>query len=359
MRLDRLWLTDFRGYRAAEVPFAPGLTAVIGHNGAGKTSILEAVGWLATLGSFRGAPNEAMVRQGAAAAYIRAEVARDDERTHLLEAELPVRGRSRLQLDRKRVARGRDVLGHLRVVVFTPDDLELVKGGPGGRRRLLDDLLVQLHPRYDRMRSDVERVLRQRNALLKQAGGRLGPEVAATLDVWDLKLAESGTELAAARAELTTELRPLVAAAYDRLAGTGSDVDLVIRPSWQGDLADALREARQEDVRRAVTSVGPHRDDLEIGLRGMPARLHGSQGEQRCLTLALRLAAREVIETRTGTGPLLLLDDVLSELDAGRAEALLALLPATQTVITSAGGVPVGTRPDLVVEIVDGEVRLA
>lgn len=358
MRLDRIWLSDFRSYTAAEIPFSPGLTAVVGRNGAGKTSILEAIGWLATLASFRGAPNEAMVRRGADAAYIRAEIARDDDRTHLLEAELPVRGRSRLQLDRTRVARSRDVLGHLRVVVFTPDDLELVKGGPGERRRMLDDLLVQLHPRYERLRSDVERVLRQRNALLKQAPGRLTPEIAATLDVWDLKLAESGTALADARAEVAAELAPLVAVAYDRLAGAGSDVGLVVRRSWDGDLAAALLAARQDDVRRAVTTLGPHRDDLEIGLRGMPARLHGSQGEQRCLTLALRLAAREVIEARTGTGPLLLLDDVLSELDATRAAALLALLPATQTVLTSAGGVPAGTRPDLVVEIVDGEVRV-
>jgi len=362
VRLDRLWMQDVRAYRSAELSFAPGLTAVVGPNGAGKTTILEAIGWLATMSSFRGVPNEAMVRRGAAAAYIRAQVARvevdGDGREHLLEAEVPVRGRSRLQFDRSRVGRSRDVLGHLRVVVFTPDDLDLVKGGPGERRRMLDDLLVQLHPRYEKLRADLDRVLRQRNALLKQVGGRLPAEAAATLDVWDHKLAEAGTALATARAALTQDLEPLVGTAYDHLAGSPSAVGLTIRPSWEGTLAEALAAGRTEDVRRGVSTVGPHRDDLEITLEAMPARVHGSQGEQRCLTLALRLAARQVIESRTGTGPLLLLDDVLSELDPGRAAALLSLLPATQTVITSAGGVPGGTRPDLVVEVEDGTTHV-
>lgn len=357
MRLDRLWLRDLRAYAEAELALAPGLTAIVGPNGAGKTTILEAIGWLATMSSFRGVANEALVRQGASAGYVRARVERDG-REHMIEAEIPVAGRSRVQVDGKRVRRGRDLLGQLRVVVFTPDDLELVKGGPGGRRRFLDDLLVQLHPRHDQERADLERVLRQRNALLRQAGGRLTPEVRATLDVWDEKLAQTGEALAASRASLVADLGPKVAAAYGELApDSGALVELSVQASWDGPLAEALAAARDEDVRRGATTVGPQRDDLLVVLDGRPARAHASQGEQRCLALALRLASRQVILGRTATDPILLLDDVLSELDPVRSAALLEILPGTQTVLTSASGVPAGTSPELVLEIRGGAVH--
>src|SRR5690606_37977769 len=183
VRVDRLWLHDFRSYRQAELRFAPGLTAVVGANGRGKTNLVEAVVFLSTLASFRGAPNDALVRVGAESAVVRAEGERDG-RTRLVEAEITATGRVRAQVNRQRLARTRDLLGALRTTVFAPDDLEMVKGGPAERRRYLDDLLVALHPRHDRTRSDLDRILRQRNALLKQCGGRLDADAEATLDVW-------------------------------------------------------------------------------------------------------------------------------------------------------------------------------
>ena len=174
MKLERLWLTDFRCYHEAEITFDPGLTAVVGANGQGKTNLMEAVAYLATLRSFRGAPNEALVRVGTPRAIVRAEAERDG-RSLLLEAEIVANGRNRTQLNRQPLRRARDLLGALRVTVFSPDDLVLVKGSPGERRELLDDVLVGLHPRHDQQRTDLDRVLRQRGALLKQAGGRPSP----------------------------------------------------------------------------------------------------------------------------------------------------------------------------------------
>ena len=184
MRLARLWLTDFRSYASADIAFAQGLTALLGQNGEGKTNVMEAIGYLATLSSFRGAPSDALVRSGASSAIVRAEGEREG-RQLLIEAEIAATGRGRVQVNKQKLARTRDLLGALRVSVFAPDDLELVKGGPAERRRYLDDALVARRPAFDSLRSDLDRILRQRNALLKQAGGRLSPEVEATLMVWD------------------------------------------------------------------------------------------------------------------------------------------------------------------------------
>lgn len=356
MELQRLWLTDFRSYPEAEVPFAPGLTAIIGENGQGKTNILEAVGYLATLSSFRGAPTDALLRQGAAQAIVRAEGVRE-ARHLLIEAELNRSGRNRIQVNKQRLTRARDLLGALRVTVFAPDDLVLVKGGPGERRAYLDDVLVAERPARDTLRTDLDKILRQRNALLKQSGGRLTPDIESTLDVWDAKFVAAGEQVAAERVALLDRLRPIMATAYDRVAQVAAEVTLDYVAPWRaGGLAAALAEARRDDLRRGVSTVGPHRDEVELRIGGLPARTHASQGEQRSFALALRLASHEAVTDATGTPPILLLDDVFSELDPGRSDALLIHLPKGQTVLTAAGGLPPGADPELVLTVSGGSV---
>ena len=359
MHLQRLWLTDFRSYSSAELTFAPGLTALLGANGQGKTNIMEAVGYLATLSSFRGAPTEALVRHGADSAIVRAEGEREG-RALLIEAEISPTGRSRVQVNRQRLTRTRDLLGALRVSVFSPDDLELVKGGPAERRRYLDETLVARRPALDVLRSDLDRILRQRNALLKQAGGRLTPEVEATLLVWDSKLVEAGEALADARTALIADMAAVLARAYDDVAGCSADVVAHYDAPWRADgLAAALDVARRDELRRGTSLVGPHRDELLLTIDGLPARTHASQGEQRSLALALRLAAHRVVTESTGTPPILLLDDVFSELDPDRSWALLAHLPSGQTLLSSATGLPPGATPEQTYRIEDGSIRLS
>lgn len=357
MRLRTLWLTDFRNYEAAELHFSDGVTAITGANGQGKSNVIEAIGYLATMESFRGSPLEAMVRVGASQAVIRADIERD-ERDLLVEAEINARGRSRLLINKQRLARNRDLLGALRVTVFAPDDLRVVKGAPAERRQLLDNALAMLHAKHHVLHNDVERVLRQRAALLKQSAGRLTDDIAFSLDVWDARLAELGGALTLARRELIARLEPAVAKAYESVSSVPAAVALTYLPSWSGDsLAQALARARGDDVRRGITTIGPHRDDLSIGLGGLPARTHASQGEQRCLALALRLATHEIVSEQTQSAPVLLLDDVFSELDGERAEALLRALPAGQTVLTTAAGLPPAARPDAVFSVHEGRVR--
>jgi DNA replication and repair protein RecF len=362
LQVRHLWLNDFRSYAAADVEFADGLTVILGANGEGKTNLLEGLAYLATLSSFRGAPLEAMIRAGASTGVVRAEGVREG-RDLLIEAELVPGGRSRVQVNRQRLQRSRDLLGALRVSVFSPDDLALVKGGPAERRRYLDDTLVALHPRYDQLRSEVERILRQRNALLKQSAGgsRFDESAAFTLDVWDAKLTEAGEALAAARTELVQRMGPRVRDAYRSLA-FDADVEVETRyeSSWMTTgLATALAGARRDDLRRGVTTVGPHRDELQLAIGGLPSRTHASQGEQRSLALSLRLAAHEVVTAETGTAPVLLLDDVFSELDPSRSDSLLHHLPPGQTVLTSAAGLPAGATPDLVLRLDQGAVVAA
>lgn len=358
MELTRLWLTDFRGYEVVEVGFAPGFTALVGPNGVGKTNLLEAVSLLSTTRSFRGAPPEAMVRVGADRAVVRAE-GRRDEREILIELELPRQGRSRVQVNRQRLRRVSDLLGALRTTVFTPEDLALVKEGPALRRQYLDDLLVALDPPVDRLLTDVDRVLRQRASLLKQAGGRLDDAASHTLDVWDDKLAELGTEVTLRREALTAQLEPRVDVAYRELAATARGaIGLSYQRSWSGDaLVEALRVGRPQDVRRGASTVGPHRDDLALELNELAARTQASQGEQRTLALALRLAGHRLVAERLGEAPLLLLDDVLSELDPARSEALLDRLPSGQVIITSAQELPPPARTDRLLRFQDGALR--
>ena len=455
MHLDHLWITDFRNYATAELSPAPsGLTVIIGNNGEGKTNLLEAVGYLATLRSFRGSPPEALIRIGAGQAIVRAEAdqgatagakasaAERQARTAqaeasaagqpartagaqasaadppagaqppgakapgakapaarapagaqpppaappaappphrqrhwppgapapalegrparrlLIEAELHNGGRDRVQVNRQPLRRARDLLGALPVTVFAPDDLALIKAGPQGRREYLDDLLVGLHPRNDLLRSDLDRILKQRNALLKQAAGNPRPseDIITTLDVWDQKLAETGTALADARDALVDRLRPTMAGVYDQLAERAAHVAVDYHRSWNGELCAALAAARTEDLRRGITTLGPQRDDLVLTLGGMPSRTHASQGEQRSLALALRLAGHLLLADELGSPPVLLLDDVFSELDADRSRALLESLPPGQALVTTAGQLPPMAHPETVVRVEGGKI---
>jgi len=377
VQLDHLWLSDFRSWERVDVTLTGGLTVIRGSNAAGKTNLLEAIGYLATLSSFRGAPNEALVRAGCTEAVVRGE-GRRAGRDLLVEAEIRVAGRGRVALNRQPVRRTAALLDALRVSVFSPDDLVLVKGPPGGRRRWLDDALVALHPRNDALRREFERVIRQRTALLGQAGGRLTPDVATTLDVWDAKLVETGEALASARAAFLSRAEPLVAKAYSGLADAGAGavtggggpgpsaplsgepgppVAVMYEAPWRElGLAAALAEVRAQELRRGVSLVGPHRDDVALSVGGMAARTQASQGEQRSLALALRLAAHLVVTDEVGEPPVLLLDDVFSELDADRSRALFDLLPPGQSLLTTAGPVPAGASPERVLEVVDGAI---
>jgi DNA replication and repair protein RecF len=352
--ISTLWLTDFRCFPEAEFrPDPGGLTVLRGSNGAGKTSLLEAVGWLATQRSLRGAARDVLVRTGASRAVVRAE-AFSGPRPVLLEAEIPAVGPVRTQVNRQPVRRRSELAAALNVTVFAPNDLDLVQGGPAGRRDYLDDVLVARHARLDALVSEVERIMRQRAAVLRQAGGRAEGSVADTLDVWDERLGTSGTALAAERELLATELGTPASDAYERLAGVAEPVTLEYRRSWDGDLTDALRQCRSDDVRRQTTSVGPHRDDLDIAIGSRPTRTHASQGEQRCAALAMRLATHALRRRELPEPPVLLLDDVFSELDARRAAALVELLPPGQVLLTTAVDPPPVVHPGRVVEVAAG-----
>lgn len=357
MFVERLELVDFRNYRDASFALTSGVTAIVGQNAQGKTNVAEAMGFLATLDSFRRVPTVALVREGSDCAIIRAIIRHDDGRELLIEVQIQRQGRTQVLVNKQRLARTRDLLGVLRVSVFSPDDLELVKGAPSERRGFLDDTLVSLAVKNDALRLELERILRQRNTLLRQANGRLSGEIGFSLDVWDEKLAAVGDDMGQERATLIAQLQPLVEQAYQHLAGRAVAVGMSYEPPWRRmGLRAALVESRSDDVRRGVSTVGPHRDDVDLGLGALPARTHASQGDMRSLALSLRLAAHGLVTERTGMTPLLILDDVLSELDPGRCAALLTHLPTGQVVITTASPLPESAHPDRIIRIELGQV---
>ena len=357
MIIQHLELTNFRNYAATTIDLTSGVTAVVGNNGQGKTNLVEALGYLATLKSFRGVPTEALIRTGCESAVLRATVVHADGREVLIETELVRTGRNRSLVNKQRLARSRDLLGVVRTTVFSPEDLELVKAAPSVRRDFIDDALVALQPKLDVLRSEIEKVLRQRNSLLKQSGGRLSSEIASTLDVWDAKLSELGTQLGDERARLIAHISPRVTKAYEELAENATPIGLVYEPEWRRiGLASELISSRLDDIRRGTSTVGPHRDDIDLLINGLPARTHASQGEQRTLALALRLAVHRMVTEEFGSPPVLILDDVLSELDPGRAAALLRHFPEGQVLITTAGYLPDTAHPDRIVRIQQGAV---
>ncbi|MBY8879106.1 DNA replication/repair protein RecF [Actinacidiphila acidipaludis] len=370
MHVAHLSLADFRSYARAEVPLDPGVTAFVGPNGQGKTNLVEAVGYLATLGSHRVASDAPLVRMGADRAIVRAQVVQGSqggERQQLVELEINPGRANRARINRSSQVRPRDVLGIVRSVLFAPEDLALVKGDPGERRRFLDELITARAPRLAGVRSDYERVLKQRNTLLKTAAlarrhGGKGADLS-TLDVWDQHLARAGAELLAQRLDLVAALQPLADKAYEQLAPGGGPVGLEYRSSMGderlvavtgreelfGRLLEALGEARRQEIERGVTLVGPHRDDLVLKLGELPAKGYASHGESWSYALALRLASYELL-CADGGEPVLVLDDVFAELDARRRERLAELVaPGEQVLVTAAvdddvPGVLVGTR---------------
>ncbi|MFF1955882.1 DNA replication/repair protein RecF [Streptomyces sp. NPDC058220] len=357
MHVTHLSLADFRSYARVEVPLDPGVTAFVGANGQGKTNLVEAVGYLSTLGSHRVSSDAPLVRMGAQRAVIRAAVTQG-ERSQLVELELNPGRANRARINRSSQVRPRDVLGIIRTVLFAPEDLALVKGDPGERRRFLDELITARSPRMAGVRSDYDRVLRQRNTLLKSAamarrhGGR-GMDLS-TLDVWDQHLARVGAELLARRVELIATLQPLTDKAYEQLAPGGGPVLLEYRSSAGEASGDASGEAahtrdelyeqllaalvgvRKQEVERGVTLVGPHRDDLVLKLGQLPAKGYASHGESWSYALALRLASYDLLRAE-GNEPVLVLDDVFAELDARRRERLAELVvPGEQVLVTAA-----------------------
>ncbi len=364
MHLTRLALTDFRSYAELSLELGPGVTTFSGPNGEGKTNLVEAVGYLATLGSHRVATDAPLVRQGAERAVLRGAVS-GAQGDALVEIELNPGRANRVRLNRTPMPRPRDVLGTLRTVLFAPEDLALVKGDPGERRRFLDELLVASAPRYAGVRSDYERVLKQRTALLKSAGSRghlRGPAreaMTATLDAWDAQLARAAAPLLAGRLRLVAALRPHVEAAYEAVSGgqpgdasgmnyrssalesdSSQDVPAPANgPLETAELETALLKAlagvRANELERGVCLVGPHRDELELSIGGLPARGYASHGESWSLALALRLAGFALL--RDGReDPVLILDDVFAELDAGRRDRLAALVAGAEQVLITA-----------------------
>jgi DNA replication and repair protein RecF len=363
VHLAALELTDFRCYPSARLELPPAVIVVTGANGQGKTSLLEAAAWPALGRSFRGVPDDALIRAGAHQAVLRAAVV-DEASTRRADVELRRVGRNRILVNGHPIARTRDLLGTLRVTVFAPDDLQLVKGGPSERRAYLDDLLVASVPRYASVRTDVDRVLRHRNALLR--GGVRDQEARDTLTVFDEQLVQAGGELIRGRLRLVARLAPAVDDAYRRLAAHSPGVDAVYDAEWSDaplalttvdeHLRSALEQRRRQETERGVTLAGPHRDEWRLTIAEHDSRTHASQGEQRTLALALRLAAHRVVADVVGSEPVLLLDDVFSELDPHRSQALVACLPATQTLVTTAGAVPEGIAPEVRVAVEGGEV---
>ena len=356
MQLAWLEMRDFRSYEALEFRPDPGVNVLIGPNGAGKTSVLEAIGYLATLSSFRRSPDAALVRESADAAIIRGEFA-STTGSATIEIETPAQGRRRVLLNGKRAGSRSDVAAVTAVVAFLPDDLDLVKRGPSYRREYLDDVAAQAWPAAGADQADHERALRQRNALLRKEGRHADEP---TLDVWDERVSRLGAKVLERRLAAAALLEPEVAALYEEMGeGIGhfswsyvsAGLGELEAPASTDDLAGPLREAmsaaRRDDLDRRTTTVGPHRDELVMRLDARDARTRASQGEQRSIALGLRIAAFRVLSEHRDARPVLLLDDVFSELDAGRGLRLVGHLPEAQVFVTSARAeeVPlVGTR---------------
>jgi DNA replication and repair protein RecF len=357
--LSRLAVTDFRSWSAADLTLEPGVSVLVGPNGVGKTNLMEAIGYLATFGSHRVATDAPLVRRGAERAVVRGLAVRDG-RELAVEVEITPGKANRARVNRAQVTRAREALGIVRSVLFAPEDLALVRGDPGERRRFLDDLLVNRWPRFAGIRSDYDRVVRQRSALLKtaRAAGDLR-----TLDSWDGHLARHGAALLAGRLRLVAELAGPVRDAYAEVAPESVPVELRYRCSVPGvalpeitglaprgaaedeggvleaALLAELEQVRRQEIERGVCLVGPHRDDLEIQLGEGPAKGYASHGESWSLALALRLGSFELLRGDPGdsSDPILILDDVFAELDARRRRALAELaVRAEQVLVTAA-----------------------
>lgn len=370
MYLKRFSVTDFRSWPSAELELEPGVTVLVGSNGAGKTNLVEGVGYLASLGSHRVSSDAPLIRRGAEQALLRGEV---HHHGRMLGVELEINsGRpNRARVNRSPVSRPRDVLGILRSVLFAPEDLALVRGDPSERRRFLDDLLVARFPRFAGIRADYDKVLRQRSALLKTAKPALRsgrgrtrrpepsgdtqarddlPDDLATLEIWDGHLARTGAALLAGRRELVVALAPYAREAFGQIAPSSDPIDLDYRssvgatgvaelPATTAELEELLltrlAEVRSQEVERGVCLVGPHRDDLDLALGDGPAKGYASHGESWAFALALRLASYRLLHA-DDVEPVLVLDDVFAELDSSRRRALAGLVAGAEQVLVTA-----------------------
>jgi DNA replication and repair protein RecF len=379
VHVAHLSLHDFRSYPSVDVALGPGVTAFIGRNGQGKTNLVEAVDYIARLASHRVAADAPLVRHGAEQAVVRAAVVRD-ERQALLEIEINPGKSNRARINKSPLPKSREMLGMVRTVLFSPEDLALVKGDPSERRRFLDDLLILRAPRFAGVRSDYDRVLKQRNSLLKTARAA-GPSrssraegALATLGVWDSHLARTGAELLAARLALVEELKPLVGKAYEAVArgATRNDTTIGYRSSFElpeqtgpfpdrNQLAQAIlaevERRRGDELERGISLVGPHRDELTLMLGPLPVKGYASHGESWSFALALRLASYELLRA-TGDDPILILDDVFAELDLDRRQRLAEMVADAEQVLVTAA-VPADVPEALAgarFTVTDGEV---
>jgi DNA replication and repair protein RecF len=380
--LEHLSLTDFRSYAQVELALEPGVTVLVGSNGIGKTNLMEAIGYLATLSSHRVSSDGPLLRFGMDRALVRARLVRGGQTT-VLELEINASRANRGRVNRSNPVRARDLLGICQTVLFAPEDLALVKGDPSNRRRFLDELLVSLVPRHAATRSDYDRVLKQRNALLKSArAGKFTAAHESTLDVWDQHMARAGAELLHARLELLERLRPHLAKAYAQLTDGSKQAGAVYRSTLQNLMDDdgagvlgaeataasggtgardntagpedlrrlsvdelaeryvvAFQASRRKELERGISLVGPHRDELELVLGEAPAKGYASHGETWSMCLSLRLASYYVMldDARTGgSAPILILDDVFAELDVQRRRKLAAIVSGAEQVLVTA-----------------------
>jgi DNA replication and repair protein RecF len=374
LRVTHLSLTDFRNYRTADVPFAAGANLFVGRNGQGKTNLVESLGYLSTLGSHRVSSDQAMIRQGAESAIVRARIEHGG-RELLVEVQLNRSAANRAQVNRGAI-KPRELPRYFSSVLFAPEDLALVRGEPGIRRRFLDQLLIQRNPRYSAVIADYERVLKQRNTLLKSArASRVRGDQLGTLEIWDERLVDLGTQLVDARLDLVLRLSDPVVSAYRSVAGDdhhpkllpqltvrgarvedeADEADTTVTSS-SGDTADlfraALATARPKELERGLTLVGPHRDDVLFELNGLPAKGYASHGESWSFALALKLASAELLRRESSTGdPVLILDDVFAELDQARRRMLATAVAGYEQVLITAAvfdDVPESLRPHTV-----------
>jgi DNA replication and repair protein RecF len=391
--LEQLSLTDFRSYAQVELSFEPGVTVLVGSNGIGKTNLMEAIGYLASLSSHRVSSDAPLLRFGSERALIRAKLVRGGQST-VLELEINSSRANRARINRSNPVRARDILGICQTVLFAPEDLALVKGDPSSRRRFLDELLVSLIPRHAATRSDYDRVLKQRNALLKSArAGKFTSGHEATLDVWDQHMARAGAELLHARLELVERLRPHLNSAYAQLTDGSKEAAAVYRSTLQGAVEDdgavpaaasgaasapgegpvedlrqlsvdelteryvkAFAVSRRKELERGISLVGPHRDELELILGTAPAKGYASHGETWSMCLSLRLASYYVMldDARTGgSAPILILDDVFAELDVQRRRKLAAIVSGAEQVLVTAA-----VEDDIPVELAGRRVKV-
>jgi DNA replication and repair protein RecF len=362
MYAKRVKLTNFRNYDSTDIEFSSGVNLIYGPNGQGKTNLVEALNFFAALDSHRVAGHTPLIKQGKSTAIISLELSHEN-RDLLLEYEINTESSNRARLNKSEVAKPKDILGYLNSVIFAPEDLDIVKRDPSNRRAFLDQLIIQFNPRMHGVYADYDRVLKQRNTLLKsaRATGTKG-DALSTLDAWDQALVKNGTEIIAARVAITEKLSPPLVTNYQIIAKSNNEPSMFIRSSVvesskldQDDLEtqdtldttnkeeisnlfqQKLSLLRQKELERGITLVGPHRDDLQLNLGSLPAKGYASHGESWSYALSLKLASLEILKSESKLGdPILILDDVFAELDKDRREKLSDLVQQNEQVLITA-----------------------